>query len=267
MRIYGIDFTSAPRRDKPIVVAQCEADGAEIELQRFLEFADWPAYDQWLGEDGEWLGGFDFPFGLPRRFVEKQGWPTDWPGMVRECVRGGKERFVVEGMRAFRTARTVADKHRATDLEARSESPLKTAANPPVGRMFYEGAWRLLAHGLHVPGLNETGSPKVALEVYPGLLVRRLGERYYKNDKASSEAANRAARRRIRAALNAGHQVLSCRLRAASPKLAAKLDHSSGDWLDAVACAFHAHWGWIHRKQNFGLPANVDPVEGWIVAA
>jgi hypothetical protein len=180
LKIFGIDFTSAPRRDKPIVVAECEAEGASIQLCRFLEFSDWPAYEQWLGAEGSWVGGFDFPFGLPRRFVEKQKWPLEWPGMVEECVRGGKERFVTIAMNSFRAAKTIRDKHRATDLVAQSESPLKTGANPPVGRMFYEGAWRLLAHRVHIPGLHETGSSKIALEVYPGLLVRRLGERYYK---------------------------------------------------------------------------------------
>lgn len=268
MRIYGVDFTSAPTRAKPIVVAECQADGDCLALQRFLEFSDWPAYELWLGTDGEWIGGFDFPFGLPRRFVQAQGWPTDWPGMVRACVRSGKQAFVETAMRAFQEADTAADKHRATDDKARSHSPLKTRTNPPVGLMFYEGAWRLLAHGIHVPALNETGSEKVALEAFPGLLVARLGERYYKNDKERSVAANTAARQRIvEQLLNRSSEALECSVVIRSNTLSNHLLHESGDWLDAILCAVQAHAGWLRRDSNFGLPKNVDPVEGWIVSA
>ncbi len=268
MRIVGVDFTSAPTRVKPIVAAECLADEAALEVERLLEFADWPAYEHWLGQGGPWIGGFDFPFGLPRRFVRAEGWPLDWAGMVRACVRGGKARFVERAMRAFQGARSPEDKHRRTDRAAGSESPLKTKANPPVGRMFYEGAWRLLAAGVHVPGLYETGSAKVALEVYPGLLVSRLGVGYYKNDKPASAARNAAARRRILECLRSrSHESLSCRVRLGSRAMRAKLEHASGDWLDAIACAVQAHWGWLRRSTRYGLPADVDPVEGWIISS
>jgi uncharacterized protein DUF429 len=268
LKIYGIDFTSAPKRDKPIVVADCEAKDEELVLQRFLEFTDWPAYEQWLREDGQWIGGFDFPFGLPKRFVEAQGWPRSWRGMVEACVRGGKENFVRDGMRAFQAAKELQDKHRATDLKAKSESPLKTNANPPVGRMFYEGAWRLIAHDLHVPVLHERRSTKIALEAYPGLLISRLGERYYKNDSLRSAETNIAARKRICTSLkNRSGEHLSCALSVGSPSLSERLQNASGDWLDAVLCAMQAHWSWLRRDSNYGLPRNVDPVEGWIVSA
>ncbi len=268
MRIYGVDFTSAPKPDKPIVVAQCNAEGSRLVFERFIEHSDWPSFELWLGEDGEWIGGFDFPFGLPRRFVAAQGWPRDWPGMVRACVRGGKERFVNTAMSAFRSAREVEDKHRATDLSAHSHSPLKTRTNPPVGLMFYEGAWRLLAHGIRIPALNETGSRKVAVEAYPGFAASRLGERYYKNDRIDSAKANLAARKRMVSELRNGAKgALSCPVYFADESLARHLLHQSGDWLDAVLCATQAYWSWCRRDQNFGLPANVDPLEGWIVSA
>lgn len=266
MRIVGIDFTSAPKRDKPIVVADCTAEEKRLVLKRFLEFADWPAFEHWLGEDGEWIGGFDFPFGLPRRFVQAQGWPLDWPGMVQACVQGGKERFVEDAMQAFQAAKQVEDKHRATDLVARSESPLKTKANPPVGRMFYEGSWRLLTSRLRVPGLHQTNSGKIAVEAYPGLVISRFGERYYKNDKARSAEGNDAARRRILAKLEEGCiESMSCAVTVPG-LLAERMHHESGDWLDAVLCAVQAHWAW-RQGPSFGLPEKVDPVEGWITSA
>ena len=267
MRIVGVDFTSAPKREKPIVVADCEANDRQLLLKRFLEFSDWPAYEQWLGDTAEWIGGFDFPFGLPQRFVESKGWPSDWPGMVDACVREGKELFVDTAMRAFQGAREDRDKHRKTDSVARSHSPLKTRTNPPVGLMFYEGAWRLRTNAIRIPALNETGSKKIALEAFPGFLVARLGTRYYKNDKERSTFANLSARKQIIEQLRGCVEPLSCSVDFASRALAERLLHASGDWLDAVLCAAQAHWGWLRRDSNFGLPADIHPVEGWIVSA
>lgn len=268
MRIYGVDFTSAPKRDKPIVVAACEVQARRLVLERFHVFTDWPAYELWLASQEGWIGGFDFPFGLPQRFVESRGWKQSWAEMVSSCVAMGKEQFADAAMKAFLAARSPEDKHRKTDFRAGSHSPLKTRTNPPVGLMFYEGAWRLLKAGIHVPGLHETGSGRVAVEAYPGLLVRRLNERYYKNDSETSAMANSAARRRLLAALKTGEGAgLMCALVCDSRKLDEQIADKSGDWLDAVMCAVQAHAAWLNRDSNYGLPEEIDPVEGWIVGA
>ena len=188
--------------------------------------------------------------------------------MVNACVREGKERFVLDAMQSFQSAKEKLDKHRATDLAARSESPLKTRANPPVGLMFYEGAWRLAGCDLHVPGLRSSKSDKVALEAFPGLAIQRLGERYYKNDKTTSADDNIAARTRILQRLQAkDDNALKCRISVPSSSLKDRMMHASGDWLDAVLCATQAHWGWTRKEKNFGLPTGVNPVEGWIISA
>jgi len=267
-RIYGVDFTSAPKRDKPIVVAACRRESATLLLERFLEFRDWPSYEHWLSDEDEWIAGFDFPFGLPRAFVEAQGWPLEWAGMVRRCAALGKEAFADVAMAAFQTPGGV--KNRKTDSAARSNSPLKTKANPPVGLMFYEGAWRLLAHGMEIPGLRKTGSRRVALEAFPRLLVSRLGERgdRYKNDREHSATTNLAARLRLVDRLCAGDSEWTPHpVRFARPELREKLLHPIGDWLDAVLCAVQADWALERSEARFGLPAVIDGVEGWIVSA
>ena len=38
-----------------------------------------------------------------------------------------------------------------------------------------------------------------------------------------------------------------------------------GDRLDAVLCLVQA--AWASTQPRFGLPADVDPLEGWIVSA
>lgn len=265
MKIVGVDFTSAPKRDKKISVAVCELNRKQLQIAAFMEFADWPAYELWLGAHDSWTGGFDFPFGLPERFVKQQGWTGTWPEMVTKCVQGGKEEFVQLGMAAFMAAKSPEDKHRRTDLKAGSHSPLKTNTNPPVGRMFYEGAWRLLSHGIRIPELNETPSTKIALEAYPGLLARQIGFRLYKNDKPSNAKKNRNARREILSTLYAGTYPLGIKVRMPNPIRDRVLKDGTGDLLDAILCATQA--AWASGEPRFGLPGNVCICEGWIVTA
>lgn len=268
--IYGVDFSSAPKRDKPIVVACCEYRTAEIVLTRFDEFRDWPAFEHWLQRPGPWVAGFDFPFGLPRRYVEKMGYGQNWSGMVATYPSRGKEEFANQAMSAFLAARDPKDKHRLTDFASGSHSPLKTRTNPPVGLMFYEGAWRLHNSDVCIPGLRETKSKKIALEAYPGLLARRMGARLYKND-ATLNANNRiAARKQLIATLQrpdpAAQKWVSKPIRC-NPRAIEQILHPSGDWLDATLCAVQAAWGYERRTTGYGLPAKIDPVEGWIVSA
>lgn len=270
MKVIGVDFTSAPGNRKPIVAAICSLEATILMLEEFKEFTDWPRYELWLSNEDTWIGAFDFPFGLPRRYVEKRGWSSNWSGMVRDCVKGGKDHFAVDAMNAFQSARKnePLDKHRRTDLAADSESPLKTLANPPVGKMFYEGAWRLMNQNIRIPRLRELDSTRIALEGYPGLLVARLGETYYKNDKPRSASGNLAARRRIIRALEDGpNGPVPARLKLRRRSLRRPLYDPSGDWLDAVLCAMLAAEAWNKRTANFGLPDDVDSVEGWIVSA
>jgi len=263
MRILGIDFTSAPSAAKPLVVADCELARGRLRLRRFVRFDAWPGYERFLRLGESWIGGFDFPFGLPRRFVETEGLPRDWPGLVDACAAMGKTRFARLAMRAFRTARTPRERHRATDLAAGSHSPLKTLANPPVGKMFYEGAWRLLAAGLCVPRLAETACGRVALEAFPGHLARALGLARYKNDQPSGARRLLVARHALLCALCAGAH-LGVRLEAKAAAQSEAVADPSGDALDALVCAVQA--AWAAGQPGYGLPPSVDRVEGWIVS-
>jgi len=63
-----------------VVAAECRLDADRLVLERFREFADWPAYELWLSEEREWVGGFDFPFGLPATIDAREGWIVSAPG-------------------------------------------------------------------------------------------------------------------------------------------------------------------------------------------
>jgi Protein of unknown function (DUF429) len=267
LRIVGVDFTSAPRRAKPIVVAHTRASERNLWLERLESLADFDAFENFLRRPGPWLGGFDFPFGLPRELLGDLLWPCDWKALVAFCATLSRRelRGIFDGYRATRpTGRKYA--HRATDAPAGSSSPMKLV-NPPVALMFHEGAPRLAVAGVHVPGLAPGDRSRVALEAYPGLLARSITRRSYKNDARDKQTpARRAARRTIVAALEQGAPQLGLRLRCATPALRKRLiDDASGDTLDAVLCAIQA--AWAARQPNYGMPRRVPPGEGWIVSA
>lgn len=258
MKVLGVDFTSAPGPRKAIAVARCRLSGTRLRLEAIEEIRSFEGFERLLAEPGPWVGGFDFPFGLPRELVRDLGWPLEWRALVAHCAAFSRAqwRAVLE---RYRAARPAGGKyaHRATDLPAGSSSPMKLV-NPPVALMFHEGAPRLARAGVRVPGLAEGDRSRIALEAYPALEARAIiGPTSYKND-ARDTPARRAARRRIVAALSFE----------APARLKRRLiEDASGDSLDALLCAFQAARAWRRRAANYGLPARVDPVEGWIAAA
>ncbi len=282
MRLYGVDFTSAPRRRKPITVACADVtddpsdDGAaplRITLRgidRLVSFADWEA---WLRTPGPWAAGFDFPFGFARDFAAAQDWPLDGPDAWARTMRtvGAMTRAeLVDRCRAWCDARPAGDKfaHRATDRPAGS-SPSMKWVNPPVVLMMHAGVPRLLEAGVDVPGLHAGDPQRVALEAYPGLLARQvLGRASYKSDDvARQDAPRRAMRERLADALQAGAPGWGVQLRWNDALRSACIDDPGGDLIDAVVCCVQAGWSWRRRDRRWGLPAHVDPIEGWIVGA
>jgi hypothetical protein len=38
-----------------------------------------------------------------------------------------------------------------------------------------------------------------------------------------------------------------------------------GDELDAVLCAVQGGWAYLQRDRGYGIPVEIDALEGWIV--
>lgn len=266
LALLGIDFTSAPTRRKPITVARGSLLGARLALQRVDALADFEAFEALLAEPGPWLGGFDFPFGLPRELVETLGWPPDWPTLMRHYA--ALDRPTIRAtFAAFCGARPAGRKfaHRACDGPAGS-SPSMKWVNPPVAFMLHAGVPRLLAAGVHLPGLHDGDPGRVALEAYPGLLARELiGARSYKSDERAQQTPERLiARKDMIEALEQGRTRLGLRLALSHAQRDALADDASGDRLDAVLCLAQA--AWASQRPGWGLPPRTDPLEGWIVS-
>lgn len=265
--VIGVDFSSSPSRRKPIVLAQGEMAGAVVRLQGWATFDQHETFAAWLAQPLEWVGGFDFPFGLPRELVEQLGWPTTWLALMQHYT-GLARPQIRDIFAAFCDARPVGNKfaHRATDRPAGS-SPSMKWVNPPVAYMLHAGVPALLSAGVHLPGLHPGDLRRVALEAYPGLLARELlGNRSYKSDDRARQTPERLiARKDLVEALVQGRSRLGVRLRLSSAQRDALVDDASGDTLDAVLCMVQASWA--RTRPGFGLPAQIDPIEGWIVTA
>jgi hypothetical protein len=272
--LLGCDFSSAPSARKPIVVALGSERAGRVRLTRLEYFNSLDAWGDWLRATPEWVGAFDFPFGLPRELVAHLGWPLAWAPMMAHYA--GLPR---EGIRAtfaaFCAARPAGAKfaHRATDAPAGSSASMKWV-NPPVAFMLHAGVPRLLAAGAALPGLHAPPGPaaRVALEGYPGLLARELiGRRSYKSDAAASQTTERwVARADLLAALERGAPRLGLRLALGNAQRDLLLADARGDRIDAALCLVQAAWAAARQGSagpGFGLPADIDPLEGWIVTA
>jgi hypothetical protein len=266
LRVAGIDFTSRPRRAKPITVALGRRVGDRVVLERLESHVDGASLVRFLRSPGPWVAAFDFPFGLPREAVEALGWPRTWRELIAHYTSLSREQIRAT-FAAFLDARPAGRKfaHRACDARAGSSSPMKWV-NPPVAYMLHAGVPLLLEAGLHLPHLHPGDETRVALEGYPGLLARELvGRRSYKHDaRAGDTPERRAARHAIVGALERGATRLGLRLALDAGQRRMLVDERSADRLDAVLCMMQA--GWAAAQANHGLPQDADPLEGWIVS-
>ena len=269
--VIGCDFSSAPSRRKPIVVAHGRLVSGRVALDHIDTFDTLDTWAAWLAQPGDWVGGFDLPFGLPRELVEHLGWPTEWGACMDHYAALSREQIRAQ-FAAFCDVRPAGHKfaHRATDGPAGS-SPSMKWVNPPVAYMLHAGVPRLRAAGVAMPGLCAGDPRRVALEAYPGLLARELlGQRSYKSDDKAKQTPERLiARKDLVEALEQGRTRLGLRLKLSHAQRDALVDDASGDRLDAVLCVLQAAWALTQHlagRPRYGLP-DCDPLEGWIVSA
>jgi hypothetical protein len=134
--------------------------------------------------------------------------------------------------------------------------------------MFLEGAPRLARSGVAIPGLAAGDPRRVAVEAYPGFGARAITRASYKADEARKQTPERRrARRTIVSRLTDDGGPFGFALRGSRALLRALVDDATGDRLDAVLAAMQAAWCLGHRARNYGLPASIDPLEGWIATA
>jgi len=265
MRVFGVDFTSAPQPAKPITCAVCQLEDGLLELEGLEAWTDFSSFEAFLRRPGSWVAGLDFPFGLPRGFLDEMGTVRTWSGYVNRLARLGRAGFR-ERVHRFKAPRPAGQKdlRRVADRLARAASPLNVT-RPPVGLMFLEGAPRLAAAPVSVLPVRPRQGRPVVLEAYPALVARALLGHAYKAGAAGG--AGRRARRALLARLGgagAGRLYGVMLVRPAPRWTRMLLEDPRGDHLDALLAAVQAAWALGRPARSYGMPAQPDRLEGWI---
>jgi len=237
VRLLGVDFSCAPSRKKPITVARGVLIGRVLRFEALDALPTLAEFEALLREPGPWLGAFDFPFGLPREFVDSLNLGNSTDAVITElhsrCATRMNFRALVDGWGNER---------------------------PKGQRLLHEGLSRLVQADVHLPRMRQGDTSRTALEGYPGLLAFELiGRRSYKN---SAEPDRLIARKDMLEALEQGRTRLGLRLKLTHAQRDWLVDDASGDRLDAVLCLMQA--AWASTRPEGGLPKKLDAVEGWI---
>lgn len=260
MRVYGLDFTSAPTKRKPIICAACQFENGTLILEQTEAFTSFTEFERFLERDGPWLAAIDAPFGQPRELIENLGWPQTWEAYVRYVAGLGKEGFI-DVVRVYKEKRPKGEKEhrRKVDVLSKAISPMKFSFIP-VGRMFYQLAPRLEKTPLNIPLLRPMNDSRVVVEAYPALMARPIGP--YKHDHPNKQTMKHLEVRRVivRKLLDdAGTKV------GLSPEQQERLvNDPKADVLDAFLCAVQGTWAYSQRSHNYGIPHHADKLEGWI---
>lgn len=290
MKVFGLDFTSAPdstgsraKKKKRLMLAVCSLHNERLKLENFrvlnrAKSGDFGEFEEWLSENDEVsIAGIDFPFGQPAELVQALQWPTSWAEYVTHVERLGKEGFE-QKLISYKESKPAGQKHllRAIDRLTKSQSPM-TLSYTPVGKMFFQGAYRLCnAEVSVVPVRLIANAQKTVVEAYPALVARRwIGPKQgYKNDDPKkADRFMTDARCEIVSAIR-GKNKNSCRgsFKEAYGFTVDMTDETAnqcvedftGDLLDSVLCAVQAAWAYGMRHRNYGVPHHAHPLEGWI---
>ena len=269
MKVYGLDFTSAPSKRKPLIAVGCALDEGSLTVEGSETMFGFDGFEVFLRRPGPWVCGMDFPFGQPRSLVEALGWPVDWEGYVGEVAAMTKEEFE-GGIRADMAERPAGSKWRYRLADRRSgSSSAMMLFRVPVGKMFFQGAPRLLSSGVSVVPCRPNEDTRVALEAYPAVVARRfLGRRGYKSDDRKKQTgARRSAREELLAGLEspALEETYGFRILMDETWRERFIREPAADSLDSLLCAVQAAWSYTKRDERWGVPPECDPSEGWIL--
>ena len=229
---------------------------------------DFGGFEDFLQRRGPWVCGMDFPFGQPRSLITALGWPESWEGYVGEVGALPKEAFE-DKIRTDMAKRPPGSKWRYRLADRRSgSSSAMMLFRVPVGKMFYQGAPRLLASGVRVEPCRRNGDERVAVEAYPAIVARRfVGRTPYKRDGVPDTPERRSARETLLAGLESAvlREVYGFAVEMDARWRDEFVQDPSADALDSLLCAVQAGWAYEKRDEGYGVPTECDLDEGWML--
>ncbi len=270
MKIYGLDFTSAPKHSKPIpVVSGTFYSGTGLVIESLEPLESFQHFEKFLDRSGSCFAGIDMPFGLPVKLLNQLEWPMSWESYVPHVSKMKKSDFEMI-LKNFKAQQATGEKEplRITDSLNRAQSPLKLV-NPPVARMFYEGAPRLLQSGASILPLRMAKSNCRVIEAYPALLARPFA-RSYKSTKANQNFSQLTQGRQkiLNGWMTQSLKLLGFKVTCSRDLENEAIEDHEGDILDSILCALSAAWAYCQGRPHYGIPASKHPTiksEGWIV--
>ena len=269
MHIYGLDFTSAPGREKPITCVGTTLIEQTLHVESLVLFECFDTFENFLGSPGPWIAAMDFPFGQPKKLRVNLGWPERWDAIARlvgDLSAAEFEAILTE----YREPREPGDKHhlRHTDELAGAQSSMMLYG-VPVGKMFHRGVPLLERSRVNIIPCRPLNKDRYVVEGYPALVARRyIDKTKYKSDKRSQQSPEcEDARRALLDILQGPRLEQDFGLTLDLPNALSDefIADATADRLDALLCAIQSAWAWTRRDQNFGVPVDADPAEGWIV--
>jgi hypothetical protein len=268
MKIYGIDFTSAPSRKKPITCAVCKLQINHLRVQDCLKLVSFSDFEAFLRSNGPWVAALDFPFGLPSDLISNLGWPERWEDYLQIISLMGKKMFE-ETLKCYWKSRAKGDKlHlRKTDILAGARSPMMLY-RVPVGKMFFEGATRILQANVSMLPCRPMANSRIVVESYPALVARKfIGKQSYKSDERSKQTKDREMTRlEIVNGLRSSkiEKLYGLRVELSDEISERLVEDPMGDELDAVLSSVQSGWAWLKRFSDLDLPEMCRKIEGWI---
>ena len=263
-RILGVDFTSRPTRRKPITVADCTLRGDVLEVRTVMKLGSFDEFERLLDSDGPWVAAIDMPFAQPGTLIDALGWPRSWRDCVSHVEKLDKTAFE-SALNGYRNAQPAGHKEhrRRVDELANSIPPMRLHFQP-VGKMFFQGAPRLLRSGANIVPCARNDASRTVVEAYPALAAEYLsGTRSYKHDR-KPKSTHKDARRKIVTGLcgDACAERYGVRVLIDTADAEELVRDGKADLLDAVLCALQGAWS--SRQPDFGVPPGCEE-EGWIV--
>jgi hypothetical protein len=248
--------------------AVCELQANRLTVQNCAKLDTFGDFETFLRSNGPWLAALDFPFGQPFDLISNLAWPTSWEEYVLMIASMGKQEFEA-ALKRYLDSRVEGDKlHlRITDKPVGACSPMMLH-RVPVGKMFFEGAPRLLQANVRIIPCRPVEDDRIVVEGYPALVARRfVGKQSYKSDNRGNQTREReTARRQIVQGLGSSEIAkwygLSIEL---SDEMGERMvDDPQGDELDAVLCGIQGGWAWLQKFHLETFYVARVRSEGWI---
>ncbi|MEB3206008.1 MAG: DUF429 domain-containing protein [Vampirovibrionales bacterium] len=274
MLCVGIDFTSAPRKCKPITAVFAQRQSDRLLVTGLEHWVSFDALRQWLTTSvaQTWLCAIDAPLSFPYAFWEFFDWPADnWQRCAEKLSQLSMQAF--EAMVAqYSQTQAPGQKlpMRPTDRLTKSSSPVRLY-RVPVGRMAFR-LWPILLEStvdIRPVHTSERPQHRTMIEGYPAMVARAfIGKTPYKSELSCPDRS--PSHRRARQMLLEAVQQDGCQdlygFRVDLPEAIAStmLEDFRGDSLDAMSCCMQA--AWAASREDFGIPRNIKAAkEGWIV--